>query len=59
MYRRALGPTHPPIQWVLGALSLGQKLRGAILPLPQYAFTVWYSFKAREQLYFYLIEYNM
>jgi len=45
-----LGPTQTPIQWVLGALSLGLKLttqlhllprsrmRGAILPLPQRAF---------------------
>jgi hypothetical protein len=26
--RPALGPTHPPIQWVPGALSLGVKLPG-------------------------------
>jgi len=26
--RQALGPTHPPIQWVLGALSLGIKRPG-------------------------------
>jgi hypothetical protein len=26
--RTALGPTHPPIQWVLGALSLGVKWPG-------------------------------
>jgi hypothetical protein len=27
-YRPALGPTHPPIQWVLGALSLVVKRPG-------------------------------
>jgi hypothetical protein len=27
-FRPALGPTHPPIQWVLGALSLGVKRPG-------------------------------
>jgi hypothetical protein len=27
--RTALGPTQPPIQWVLGALSLGDKASGA------------------------------
>jgi hypothetical protein len=27
--RRALGPTQPPIQWVLGAVSLGVKIAGA------------------------------
>jgi hypothetical protein len=26
--KTALGPTQPPIQWVLGALSLGQKRPG-------------------------------
>jgi hypothetical protein len=26
--RLTLGPTHPPIQWVLGALSLGEKGQG-------------------------------
>jgi hypothetical protein len=26
--RPTLGPTHPPIQWVLGALSLGVKQQG-------------------------------
>jgi hypothetical protein len=28
MSRPALGPTKPPIQWVVGALSLGVKLPG-------------------------------
>jgi hypothetical protein len=28
MSRMALGPTQPPIQWVLGALSLGVKWQG-------------------------------
>jgi hypothetical protein len=28
VYRRALGPTQPPIQWVPGALSLGVKWPG-------------------------------
>jgi hypothetical protein len=28
MPRLTLGPTHPPIQWVLGALSLGVKQQG-------------------------------
>jgi hypothetical protein len=27
-YRMALGPTHPPIQWVPGVLSLGLKQPG-------------------------------
>jgi hypothetical protein len=27
-YRPALGPTQPPMQWVLGALSLGLKRPG-------------------------------
>jgi hypothetical protein len=49
--RTALGLTQPPIQWVLGALSLGVKLLtthlhlvsrsrtcGVIPPLPQYVF---------------------
>jgi hypothetical protein len=26
--RTALGPTHPPIQWVSGALSMGEKWLG-------------------------------
>jgi len=52
--RLALGPTQPPIQWILWALSLGEKwpgheadhshlvlrlrMHGVILPLPQYVF---------------------
>jgi len=28
MFRMTLGPTQPPIQWVLGALSLGLKQLG-------------------------------
>jgi hypothetical protein len=45
--RTALGCTQPPIQWVPGALSLGVKRlrRGAVLPLPRYAFMVWCSVK--------------
>jgi hypothetical protein len=56
----------PPIQWVPRALSLGvkrpgheakcrgQRMRGAMPPLPQYAFVAWYSVKAQGQLYLYL-----
>jgi hypothetical protein len=58
--RPALSPTQPPIQWVAGALSLGVKrpvgeadhppklMRGAIPPLPQYAFMAWCSVKAQH-----------
>jgi hypothetical protein len=54
--RTALEPTQPPIQWVLGALSLGIKRPGreAIHPLPQYAFMAWCLVKAQGQLYLYL-----
>jgi hypothetical protein len=53
--RTALGPTHPPIQWVPGALSLGVKRPGreAIRPLPHYTFMAWCLAKARGQLYLY------
>jgi DNA-binding transcriptional regulator of glucitol operon len=30
-------------------------MRGAVSPLPQYAFMVWCSVKAQEQLYLYII----
>jgi hypothetical protein len=33
MSRLALGPTEPPIQWVIGALSLGVKRLGVKLTL--------------------------
>jgi hypothetical protein len=64
--RTALGSSQPPIQWVLGALSLSVKLTthlylvprlrmsGAIPPLPQCAFMAWCSlpeYKAGEMSY--------
>jgi hypothetical protein len=36
-------------------LLLGPRMRWAIPPLPQYAFTVWCSVKAQGQLYLYLL----
>jgi hypothetical protein len=44
--RTALGPTRLPIQWVK------RPGRGAIPPVPQYAFMAWCSVKAQRQLYF-------
>jgi hypothetical protein len=68
--RPVLGPTHPPIQWVPGALSLGVTRLGceadhsppssaevkewSYTSTPQYAFMAWCSVKAQEQLYPYL-----
>jgi hypothetical protein len=58
-----LGPTQTPIQWVLGALSLGLKLttqlhllprlriHGATPPLSQYVFTAWYLIKQHIHLH--------
>jgi hypothetical protein len=45
--RPALGPTQPPIQGVPEALAVGVKRlgRGAIPPLPQYAFIACCSLK--------------
>jgi hypothetical protein len=34
-------------------------MRGAIPPLPQYAFTAWCSVKAQGQLYLYLLQYKL
>jgi hypothetical protein len=51
--RPVLGPTQPPIQWVMGVKRPGRKvdqhlhitprlrMSGATPPLPLYAFTVW------------------
>jgi hypothetical protein len=65
-YRTALGPTQPPIQWVPGALPCGRgvklpthlhlvprsRMRGAIPPLPQYAFMVWCLVKHKDNFTF-------
>jgi hypothetical protein len=64
LFRRPLGPTQPPIQWIPGALSLGVKrpgreadhshlvprsrMRDAIPPLPQHAFMAWCSVKKTQ-----------
>jgi hypothetical protein len=37
--------------------SADVKVRGAILPLPQYVFMVWYLFKHKDNLDFYLYDY--
>jgi len=65
MSKPALGPTHPPIQWIPGALSLGvrrpgpfARMRGAIPPLPQYAFMEWCLVEAQRQLYLYLLPFT-
>jgi hypothetical protein len=55
MFRPALGPTQPPIQWVPEAISLGVKrpksiMRGAIHPLPQHALMAWCSVKTKKIL---------
>jgi hypothetical protein len=54
--RAALGPTHPPIQWVPGALSLRVKQPGREAdhspPFPQYAFMAWYLVKHRGNFIF-------
>jgi len=63
-FKLALGPTQPPIQWVLGALFLGIKrpvreadhfhfvprlrVRGGIPPLFQYVFTAWRLIHAKR-----------
>jgi hypothetical protein len=69
VYRRALGPTQPHIQWAPGAPSPGVKrsgcedhfhlvprsrMRGAVPPLPQYTFMVWCSVNAWGQICHYL-----
>jgi hypothetical protein len=67
VFRMALRPTQPPIQWVPGVLSLGVKRPGHeadhshIVPrsknewnytsIPRYAFKAWCSVKAQGQLY--------
>jgi hypothetical protein len=68
--KTALGPTQSPIQWVSGALSLGDviltthlhivpksRMRGAIPPLSQYVFMLWCLAKHRDNFTFYLYLY--
>jgi hypothetical protein len=66
--RTALGPTQPPIQWVLGALSLGVKRPGREADLsppssakvnawsytstPPYVFMAWCLVKHRDNFTF-------
>jgi len=62
--RTVMGPIQPPIQWVLGTLSLGvlrpgretdrsppssQRISGAIHSLPQYAFVSWCLVKEKSR----------
>jgi hypothetical protein len=68
--RLALGLTQPPVQWVLGALSLGVKqlgheahlhlvlklsMHGAITSTPPYIFMAWYFVKHRAKSTFTII----